>query len=66
MSTENIDTSGFYRLYQDTNSLLFAPHFVTGPNFEIVRENKDSYSYPVEGWYWFNNEQEAKIFFNLE
>lgn len=47
------DTSGFYKLNEE-GVWLHAPNFVSGPNFELVRENKDDYDYPVEGWSWFD------------
>jgi hypothetical protein len=46
------DTSGFYKLEDD--NWLYAPNFVYGPNYELLRENKDSYTYPVEGWEWYD------------
>lgn len=46
------DTSGFYK-FEDDN-WLYAPNFVYGPNFELLREKKDSYTYPVEGWSWYD------------
>jgi hypothetical protein len=27
---------------------------VYGPGYELLRENKDTYNYPVEGWSWYN------------
>lgn len=58
------DTSGFYKLEDD--NWQYAPNFVYAPNYELVRENKDSYTYPVEGWEWFDTEQEAYEFFQIE
>ena len=34
-------------------------------NYLLTKENKDSYTYPVDGWYWFESEQEARVFFDL-
>lgn len=53
-----MDTSGFYN--NDEGSLLFAPNIVSSPDFELLREKKDEYSYPVNGWSWFDSEEEAK------
>ena len=64
MITEIIDTSGFY-LYQN-EELFCAPHYVIFPDGrEIYIDNKDSYQYPVEGWYYFDTIEEAKVFFNI-
>jgi hypothetical protein len=46
------DTSGFYK-FEDDN-WQYAPNFVYGPGYELLRENKDQYQYPVEGWSWYD------------
>ena len=46
------DTSGFYKLEDD--NWQYAPNFVYGPNYELLKQNKDSYTYPVEGWTWYD------------
>lgn len=46
------DTSGFYK-FEDGN-WQYAPNFVYGPGYELTRENKDNYVYPVEGWFWYD------------
>lgn len=56
------DTSGFY--FCDQCVLAFGPHFVENVHFQIYREQKDQYTYPVHGWYWFDSEDEARQFFN--
>lgn len=63
-----MNTSGFYHIGFDNNEILiWAPNFVYGSynQYIILRELKDTYVYPIEGWYWFNSEEEAYIFFNL-
>lgn len=64
--------SGFYSL--DTtidengnpfNNLLYAERFVAAPSYELRRELKDTYEYPVWNWYWFDSEEEAKAFFEI-
>jgi hypothetical protein len=47
------DTSGFYKLNEE-GTWMHAPNFVYGPNLELIRENKDEYTYPVEGWVWYD------------
>ena len=58
-----MDTSGFYKL--DGDQLLYGPNFVYGPTFTLLREDKDQYTYPVDGWYWFDSEQLAREYWNL-
>lgn len=56
------NTQGFYKLDGD---LLYGPNFVLNANYELRKETKDNYTYPVDGWYWFDSEIEARAFFNL-
>ncbi len=56
------DTSGFYKL---DNDLLFGPNYVLNANYELRRDQHADYTYPVDGWYWFDSESEAREFFGL-
>jgi hypothetical protein len=60
--TMSEDTSGFYKV---DGSLLFGTHYVLSANYELHREQHETYTYPVDGWYWFDTEGEARAFFNL-
>ena len=54
----------FYRL--DNNDFLIAPNFVRAPTFTLLREEKDTYTYPTEdGWMWFDNEDTAREHFGV-
>lgn len=44
---------------------MHGPTAVHGPSFNLLSEEKDLYTYPVEGWYWFDSEAEAREFFGL-
>lgn len=57
-----MDTSGFYKLDGD---LLHGPNFVLNANYELRRETHDQHSYPIDGWFWFDSEQEARLFLGL-
>lgn len=43
----------FYK--RQDEELLIAPNFVHAPDYSLTVENKDEYTYPVDGWYWFDN-----------
>ena len=63
-----MDTSGFY--YSDGEELHYASVRVTGPNFSLNRNVPDDRDNNLNGsethgWYWFETEEEARIFFNL-
>lgn len=63
-----MDTSGFYRIVDDqTSQMAMGPNYVLGPydTFQLYRAQKDTYTYPVEGWYWFNSEEEACTFLSI-
>jgi hypothetical protein len=49
--------SGFYKIIN--GELAFARRRVIGPSFALRRAKKDTYTYPVEGWYWFDSRAEA-------
>jgi len=57
------DMSGFCRVDVD---LFFwrAPNFVYAPSYTLLRAEKDTYTYPTDGgWYWYDNEADAIKFF---
>lgn len=57
-----MNTAGFYKLDGD---LLYGPNYVLNANYELRRETKDEHTYPTDGWYWFEDEQQAREFFGL-
>ena len=59
MEEEILDTSGFYK--NDNGTLLFGPNFVLNANYELRRETHDQHNYPIDGWFWFDSEEEAVI-----
>jgi hypothetical protein len=56
-----IDTSGFY----NQDSLIRSANSVYGPGFTLLRQDKDTYDYPVQGWWWFDNAFQAAQAFNV-
>jgi hypothetical protein len=56
------DTSGFYKL---DGTLLYGLGAVFGPDFTLLRADHETYTYPVDGWHWFDSEDEARAFFEL-
>lgn len=53
----------FYKL--DDGLLLEGPNAVYAPTFILLKEYKDTYEYPVEGWVWMDTEEQARAFFGL-
>jgi hypothetical protein len=57
------DTSGFYRIDPDGGELQYAPNFVYAPTYTLLRADHATYTYPVDGWYWFDTLKQAEAFF---
>lgn len=53
----------FFKLI-DTNTLTYGP-YVQSENYLLLSDQHSTYQYPVDGWYWFDTEQEANTFFNI-
>ena len=49
---------GFYK--NDNGFLIWSADRVINDNFELWVDQKDTYSYPVEGWIWADSELIAK------
>lgn len=49
------NTEGFYN-----EEFSYAPNAVLFPDkTSLLKENKDEYNYPVNGWTWFDSIEEA-------
>jgi hypothetical protein len=57
-----MSNAGFYKL---DDALRYAPTAVYGPEFVLRLEQRESYVYPVNGWWYFNTESEAEEFFQV-
>ena len=51
------DTSGFYKW---DGGLLFGPNFVLNQAYALERGQHAAYTYPVDGWHWFESEAAAQ------
>jgi len=58
-----IDTSGFYRM--EGLTLSYVPNYAYGAEYEIRREDRDTYTYPRDGWNWFESEELAREAYHL-
>ena len=55
--------NGFYKL--DGEIVLHGPNFVINAEYELRTETKDDHTYPTDGWYWFDTDEEAYTFFEV-
>lgn len=49
-----MSTAGFY-----TTDLRYAPNSVYGPGYALLKADKDTYTYPVSGWTWYDTRDAA-------
>lgn len=58
-------TEGFYRAIGEGEDLeiQYGPNNVWHKDYQLAKALKDTYSYPVDGWYWFDSEADALAFF---
>lgn len=60
---------GFYKVDETSGELLSGPNFVYGPflDYVLLAEEKDEYLtlgvLPIDGWYWFDTDEQAREFF---
>lgn len=54
--------SGFYKY--EAPFLLFGTS-VLDANYTLQAETKDQNTYPIDGWHWFDNREEALEFFGV-
>lgn len=50
----------FYKKVEDE---ILKGENINTPLVTLKAEDKDSYTYPQDGWYWFNSFDEALVFF---
>jgi len=53
----------FYKMINESD-YTFGPE-VLSAEYQLLTEDKDTYTYPIDGWIWANSEEEAREFFNL-
>lgn len=53
-----MNTSGFYKL--DGETLLYSPTTVESASYFLNAEIHETYTYPIDGWYWFDSLLQAE------
>ncbi len=56
-----MNNTGFYK--KDETQILFAPNIVEGQGYTLLIGEKDSYSYPVDGWVYADSLDAAIAYF---
>jgi hypothetical protein len=53
------------RFYKYESGQLHSGRLVLNLEYELHAETHGEHTYPVDGWYWFDTEQDARDFFGL-
>ncbi|WP_310381851.1 hypothetical protein [Flavobacterium sp.] len=53
---------GFYKL---SGKQLIYGEWVSSKDLYLSKETKDDFTYPIDGWYYFESEAEAKEHFGI-
>lgn len=56
------NTNGFYKYETE---LFYAPNYVECTEYKLTVADKDSYTLPIDGWYYFETQQQAKDYFGI-
>lgn len=51
-------SAGFYK--NDSGTLLYSPTTVESSGYYLSADSKDDHKYPVDGWHWFDSEEQAR------
>lgn len=51
---------GFYK-YTEEQGWNYAPNGVFNTNYELTKETKDDFNYPIDGWFWSDVEPEGYV-----
>jgi hypothetical protein len=57
-----MNAQGFYKL---DGILCYGPNFVLNATYELRIALKETYQYPIDGWYYFEDENAARSFFGM-
>jgi hypothetical protein len=65
MAAARLSTDGFYRVDPDGETLLYGRFYVLHAEYELHRHRRDTYTYPVAGWSWYESEEAARLALDL-
>ena len=53
----------FYKMINESD-YTFGPEVINA-EYQLLTEDKDTYTYPIDGWIWANSENEARVMLGL-
>lgn len=51
--------------YKNNNGRLVQGENILNKSYSLIAANKDIYIFPVDGWYWFEDDSTAKTHFGI-
>lgn len=54
----------FYRLENGEITRIEGSLF--GPGYDLLLDEHETYTYPVDGWYWFETDEETEVILNAD
>lgn len=51
---------------KESEDLINVGEPISTPSITLTKETKDEYTYPQDGWYWFDTIEEANKFFGVK
>lgn len=57
-------SQGFYK--KDANHIIFSEDIVNGPGYLLSVDNRNDHTYPVDGWIWTTDIDDAMVRFTKE
>ena len=60
-----METKGFYK-NEEGGNLQFAPDAVISSEYVLFADLRTDYTFPIDGWHWFESETEAKDYFGIK
>lgn len=56
--------AGFYQAAPN-GDITYAPNEVNAPDYVLIKSQRETYNYPVDGWTWFDDEIQARAALGL-
>ena len=53
----------FYKMIDEVN-YTYGPEVISA-EYQLLTEDKDTYTYPIDGWIWADSENEARVVLGL-
>lgn len=52
--------------YKNNKGQVSKGNHIISEDYKLIAEKKDDYKLPIDGWFWFENDDAAYAFFGIE